>query len=148
LLSSLFGARKLIGHQRDVVIVNIHPLKEVLDRFVGALVVDIDGKIIAEAHNEREIRKDPTSHAEILALQAAAQKLGQWRLDGCTLIVSLEPCPMCAGALILSRIDRVVYGYVIDFLDFRIWPVFNIADSAITIGAVLIGWKCFRLSNK
>lgn len=77
---------------------------------VGALVVDIDGKIIAEAHNEREIRKDPTSHAEILALQAAAQKLGQWRLDGCTLIVSLEPCPMCAGALILSRIDRVVYG--------------------------------------
>lgn len=79
---------------------------------VGALILDVDGKIIAEAHNERELRQDPTAHAEILALQRAAAALGQWRLKGCTLVVSLEPCVMCAGALSLSRIDRVVFGTV------------------------------------
>lgn len=77
---------------------------------IGALVVDIDGKVIGEAHNEREILQDPTAHAEILALQRAAKHLGSWRLTGCTLLVSLEPCVMCAGALSLSRIDRVVFG--------------------------------------
>jgi tRNA(adenine34) deaminase len=77
---------------------------------VGALVVDVDGKIIAEAHNERELRHDPTAHAEMLALQEASRAMGQWRLVGCTLVVTLEPCVMCAGALSLSRIDRIVYG--------------------------------------
>jgi tRNA(adenine34) deaminase len=77
---------------------------------IGALVVDIDGKIVAEAHNEREIAQDPTAHAEVLALQRAAKHAGSWRLTGYTLVVTLEPCVMCAGALSLSRIDRVVFG--------------------------------------
>ena len=77
---------------------------------IGALVVDIDGKTIAEAHNEREIAQDPTAHAEVLALSRAAKHVGSWRLTGCTLIVTLEPCVMCAGALSLSRIDRIVFG--------------------------------------
>lgn len=77
---------------------------------VGALVVNMDGKIIAEAHNERELRKDPTAHAEVIAIQKASQVESAWRLTGCTLVVTLEPCVMCAGALSLSRIDRIVFG--------------------------------------
>ncbi len=77
---------------------------------VGALVVDVDGKIIAEAKNERELLKDPTAHAEILAIRRASESLQSWRLTGCTLVVTLEPCVMCAGALSLSRIDRIVFG--------------------------------------
>lgn len=77
---------------------------------VGALIVNADGKIVAEAHNQRELMKDPTAHAEILALQAAAKIENAWRLRGSTLIVTLEPCVMCAGALSLSRLDRVVFG--------------------------------------
>ncbi len=77
---------------------------------VGAVVVDASGKIIGEGHNQREILKDPSAHAEVLAIQAAAKTLGQWRLQGSTLVVTLEPCVMCAGALSLSRLDRVVFG--------------------------------------
>jgi len=77
---------------------------------VGALVVDLDGNIIAEAKNERELQKDPTAHAEVLAIKQASKKLESWRLTGCTLVVTLEPCVMCAGALSLSRIDRIVFG--------------------------------------
>lgn len=77
---------------------------------VGALLVNVDGKIISEAFNQREFLKDPTAHAEVLALKAAAHKEEAWRLKGYTLIVTLEPCVMCAGALSLSRLDRVVYG--------------------------------------
>jgi tRNA(adenine34) deaminase len=77
---------------------------------VGALLVNVDGKIISEAFNEREFLKDPTAHAEVLALKAASQKEESWRLKGCTLVVTLEPCVMCAGALSLSRLDRVVFG--------------------------------------
>lgn len=76
---------------------------------IGAVVVR-DGSVIAAAANEREARKDPTAHAEILALQAAARETGAWRLDGCAMYVTLEPCPMCAGALVLARLDRVVWG--------------------------------------
>lgn len=76
---------------------------------IGAVVVK-DGEVIASAANERELRKDPTAHAEILALRAASEALGSWRLTGCTLYVTLEPCPMCAGALVLARVDKVVYG--------------------------------------
>lgn len=76
---------------------------------VGAVVVR-EGRIIARAHNERELRGDPTAHAEVLALRAAADAVGGWRLDGCTLYVTLEPCVMCAGAMQQSRIDRVVFG--------------------------------------
>jgi len=76
---------------------------------VGAVIVH-EGRVIARAHNERELRGDPTAHAEVLALRAAADVVGGWRLDGCTLYVTLEPCAMCAGALQQSRIDRVVFG--------------------------------------
>jgi tRNA(adenine34) deaminase len=77
---------------------------------IGAVLVDPYGKIIAEAYNEREIKKDPTAHAEVLALKRASEARGQWRLTGCTLVVTLEPCVMCSGALSLSRVDRVVFG--------------------------------------
>jgi len=77
---------------------------------IAALVVDAEGNIISEAYNEREIHKDPTSHAEVVAIRRASEKLGMWRLVGCTLVVTLEPCVMCSGALSLSRVDRVVYG--------------------------------------
>lgn len=77
---------------------------------IGAVVVDSSGSIIAKAHNSREAFNDPTAHAEILALRAAARELGSWRLSGCTLVVTLEPCPMCAGAVVMSRVDRLVFG--------------------------------------
>jgi tRNA(adenine34) deaminase len=76
---------------------------------VGALVVR-EGRIISQAYNLRETLHDPTAHAERVALTLAGRSLGRWRLDGCTLYVTLEPCPMCAGAISLSRIDRLVYG--------------------------------------
>ena len=76
---------------------------------VGAVVL-IGGHVVAQRHNERELRKDPTAHAEILALQDAAKLLGTWHLDDATLVVTLEPCPMCAGAAVLARINRLVFG--------------------------------------
>jgi tRNA(adenine34) deaminase len=76
---------------------------------IGAVVV-VDGRVVAEAHNEPRTRNDPTAHAEILALRAAAGILGHWWLNGATLYVTLEPCAMCAGATVLSRIDRLVYA--------------------------------------
>ena len=76
---------------------------------VGAIVIHND-TVIASRHNERELRNDPTAHAEILALQDAATLLGRWRLEQCTLVVTLEPCTMCAGALVNSRISMVVFG--------------------------------------
>jgi tRNA(adenine34) deaminase len=77
---------------------------------VGAVVVGADGGIVARRHNERERTGDPTAHAELLALRDAADALGTWRLDGATLVVTLEPCPMCAGALVASRAGRLVFG--------------------------------------
>ena len=77
---------------------------------VGAVVLSADGSLLATGHNEREATGDPTAHAEVLALRRAATALGEWRLSGCTLVVTLEPCTMCAGALQQSRVDRVVYG--------------------------------------
>jgi tRNA(adenine34) deaminase len=76
---------------------------------VGAVVL-VGGHVVAQRHNERELRKDPTAHAEILALQDAAEMLGSWHLDSATLVVTLEPCPMCAGAAVLARINRLVFG--------------------------------------
>ena len=76
---------------------------------IGAVVV-VDGKVVAQRHNEREATGDPTAHAEVLALRDAAKALGTWRLIGATLVVTLEPCPMCAGAAWASRLDRVVWG--------------------------------------
>ncbi|MFH8444759.1 tRNA adenosine(34) deaminase TadA [Streptomyces sp. NPDC018026] len=78
---------------------------------VGAVVLAPDGRAVLSAgHNEREATGDPTAHAEVLAIRRAAAELGEWRLSGCTLVVTLEPCTMCAGALVQSRVDRVVYG--------------------------------------
>ncbi len=77
---------------------------------VGALVVDASGQIIARAHNNREVTHDPTGHAEIIAIRQATEARQDWRLEGCTLIVTLEPCVMCAGAIVAARIPRVVFG--------------------------------------
>jgi tRNA(adenine34) deaminase len=77
---------------------------------VGAVVYDPDGAELAAAGNQREVAADPTAHAEIVALRAAAARLGTWRLAGCTLVVTLEPCTMCAGAVVLARIDTLVFG--------------------------------------
>ena len=84
--------------------------RETGDVPVGAVVVDADGRIIGRGWNCREAHHDPTGHAEIVALREAARALGTWRLSGCTLIVTLEPCTMCAGAILASRVDRVVFG--------------------------------------
>ena len=77
---------------------------------IGAIVVDADGAVIGRGHNEREAAGDPTAHAEVLAIRAAARHLGEWRLTGCTLVVTLEPCTMCAGAIVLSRLDRLIFA--------------------------------------
>ena len=76
---------------------------------VGAVVVR-EGEIVAAAHNRRIVDRDPTAHAEMLAIRAAAEAIGDWRLTGCTLVVTLEPCCMCAGAIVLARLDRLLYG--------------------------------------
>ena len=77
---------------------------------VGAVLVDSDGRVLGSGHNLREAAQDPTAHAEMIALRAAAAQLGSWRLSGTTLYVTLEPCPMCAGALVNARVTRLVYG--------------------------------------
>jgi tRNA(adenine34) deaminase len=77
---------------------------------VGAIIVSPAGEVLAAGHNEREAVKDPTAHAEIVAIRRAASLLETWRLDGCTIVVTVEPCTMCAGAIVLSRIARVVFG--------------------------------------
>ena len=77
---------------------------------VGAVVLSPAGEIVGEGHNRRELAHDPTAHAEVLALREAAHAMRRWRLDGCTLVVTLEPCLMCAGALLAARIPRLVIG--------------------------------------
>jgi tRNA(adenine34) deaminase len=76
---------------------------------IGAVIV-FDDRVIARAHNQRELLHDPTAHAEMIAITQAAESLGSWRLEGCTLYVTLEPCPMCAGAILQARIPTLVYG--------------------------------------
>lgn len=77
---------------------------------IGAVVLDADGQVVGRGRNVREADADPTGHAEVVALRQAARARGEWRLTGCTLVVTLEPCTMCAGAAVLSRVDRVVFG--------------------------------------
>ncbi len=77
---------------------------------VGAVIIDGDGQVIGTGHNEREAKHDPTAHAEIVAIRKAAEAKGSWRLDDCTLVVTLEPCVMCAGAIVSARIPRLVFG--------------------------------------
>ncbi|MDQ1710830.1 MAG: tRNA(adenine34) deaminase [Frankiaceae bacterium] len=79
---------------------------------IGAVVVSSSGEVLGRGRNERELRNDPTAHAEVVALRAASAALGSWRLTGCALVVTLEPCTMCAGALVLARVDRLVFGAV------------------------------------
>jgi tRNA(adenine34) deaminase len=79
---------------------------------VGAVVLDASAAVIGAGHNDRERTHDPTGHAEVVALRQAAAGRGTWRLAGCTLVVTLEPCTMCAGAAVLARVDRIVYGAV------------------------------------
>jgi len=93
---------------------------------VGAVIV-CDGKVIAKAHNQRENLADPTAHAEILVIQQAAGKLSRWRLTGCTIYVTKEPCPMCAGAIYQARLDRLVYG-VTDNKAGAAGTIYNITD--------------------
>jgi tRNA(adenine34) deaminase len=76
---------------------------------IGAVIVK-DGEILARAHNLKETRQDPTAHAEMVAISEAVARLGYWRLEGATMYVTLEPCPMCAGALVMARVQRLVYG--------------------------------------
>ena len=77
---------------------------------VGALIVNAVGEIVATGHNERELHNDPTAHAEIVAIRRATEKIGEWRLENHTIVVTLEPCPMCAGAIAQSRISTVIFG--------------------------------------
>lgn len=77
---------------------------------IGCVIIGADGRELARDHNRREQRQDPTAHAEVLALQAAARQIGHWRLEGATVYVTLEPCPMCAGALVNARVARLVYA--------------------------------------
>ena len=93
---------------------------------IGAVLV-FDDAIIAKAHNRRETDKDATAHAEILVIREACRKLGRWRLSGATLYVTIEPCPMCAGALVMSRVDRLVYGSP-DFRAGAVESIFNIVQ--------------------
>lgn len=92
---------------------------------VGAVVVGPDGAVVARDHNRREANSDPTAHAEVLALSSAARQAGTWRLDDHTLVVTLEPCAMCAGAAVNARIARLVYGAA-DLKAGACWSLFNI----------------------
>ena len=92
---------------------------------VGALLLDPDGNVVASDHNRRELLNDPTAHAEMLVLSAAAQHSGDWRLEGHTLMVTLEPCVMCAGAAVHARLERIVYGAA-DLKAGAAWSLFNI----------------------
>ena len=96
---------------------------------VGAVIVHGERRIIASDHNRREQLRDPTAHAEMLAITQAAEALGSWRLDDCTLYVTLEPCPMCAGAIVLARIPKVVYG-ASDPKAGAVQSLFNLLDDA------------------
>lgn len=96
---------------------------------VGAVIVSADNQLLAEAENRRERDRDPTAHAEILALRTAGQGLQTWHLNGCTLYVTLEPCPMCAGALVLARLGLLVYG-ADDPKAGAIRTVLNVPDSS------------------
>jgi tRNA(adenine34) deaminase len=96
---------------------------------VGAVVLDEGDRVIAFGRNRREVDGDPTAHAEIVAIRAAATTIGHWRLEGCTLVVTLEPCAMCAGAIVSARVPRVVFGAV-DPKAGATRSLFTIADDA------------------
>jgi tRNA(adenine34) deaminase len=116
---------------------------------VGAVVLDRAGAVIASARNRREADADPTAHAEIVAIRGAARALGGWRLAGCTLVVTLEPCTMCAGAVIAARLGRLVYGApdALAGAAGSLWDVLHdrrLGPDIEVIGGVLAG-ECGRL---
>lgn len=94
---------------------------------IGAVLV-IDGAVLASAHNMRETWRDATAHAEMIVIQQACRKLRRWRLTGATLYVTIEPCPMCAGALVMSRIDRLIYGGT-DYKAGAVESIFNVVQN-------------------
>ena len=96
---------------------------------IGAVVIDPDGEVVARDHNRREERADPTAHAEMLVLSAAARQWGDWRLMDHTLVVTLEPCPMCAGAAVWSRVATIAYGAT-DLKAGAAWSLYNIPQDA------------------
>jgi len=118
---------------------------------VGAVVVDQEGNEIARGHNRREIDGDPVAHAEVVAIRKAAEVLGTWRLEGCSLFVTLEPCAMCAGALVNARVERLVYA-ARDPKAGAVESLFRIADDprlnhrVIVSGGVLSGEASALLS--
>lgn len=97
---------------------------------IGAVLVDDEGGIVACAHNLRESLNDATAHAEVVVIREAGKKLGRWRLTGCTLYVTVEPCPMCAGAIVMSRLGRIVYG-VPDSKAGAVESLFNIPGNPV-----------------
>lgn len=99
-------------HERwmDLALAEARKTEDSGDVPIGAVVIGPDGTVVGRGHNRREADGDPTGHAEVLALRRAAAALGRWRLEDCTLVVTLEPCPMCAGAIVLARVPRVVMG--------------------------------------
>jgi tRNA(adenine34) deaminase len=96
---------------------------------IGAVILNAEGNVVAADHNRREERSDPTAHAEILVLREAARLKGSWRLEDYTLVVTLEPCVMCAGAAVASRLGRIVYGAA-DLKSGAVWSLYNIAQDA------------------
>ncbi len=118
---------------------------------IGAVVV-IDGEVVAVGHNMRETWRDATAHAEVIAIKAACEKLDRWRLSGATLYVTIEPCPMCAGALVMSRIDRVVYGST-DAKAGGVESIFNIVNHQalnhrLEVTAGVLGDECRELMKR
>lgn len=119
---------------------------------VGAIIIDAAGAIVAEGENRRERDRDPTAHAEIVAMRAAGSQLNNWHLDRCTLYVTLEPCPMCAGAIVAARLGLLVYG-ANDAKTGSIRTVLNIPDSAASnhkltvIGGILESSCCQQLQD-
>ena len=102
---------------------------------VGALLLDATGTVVTVDHNRREELSDPTAHAEVLVISARAREIDNWRLTGHTLVVTLEPCPMCAGAAVMARLDRIVYGAA-DLKAGAAWSLYNIPRIAgSTIGS-------------
>lgn len=115
---------------------------------IGAVAV-ADGDVVHAAHNERELRRDPTAHAEILCLRGAAKRLGRWRLSDVTVYSTVEPCPMCAGALVAARVLRVVYGAP-DVLGGAAWSIYNIVQDPrlmhrCELASGVLGEECAQL---
>jgi tRNA(adenine34) deaminase len=116
---------------------------------IGAVLLDTKGEVVAADHNRREERNDPTAHAEMLVLSARAREIESWRLGGHTLVVTLEPCAMCAGASVLARVDRIVYGAA-DLKAGAVWSLYNIPQDRrlnhrVEVAAGVLGDDCTSL---